>query len=158
MCMERGRPPRATRHEACRRVRDGPTAAGAEPHCRLLTERLRALRGGGVTGFACSPARPDSALVVTGRGFGHVDFARPARGAADAERGAGKKRSRLDHRPEAEAARAALPGQNARVLPLEDPLLFLGYVDEKAALVVECPWSRALEAAPEPIFRRPYGA
>ena len=124
----------------------------SRPHCEALSERVRLMKGR-VSGFAPHPELASSVVAFTESGFCHVDFSKPVKASVggDSERKRKRNRNQLD-------VRCCLPGQNVRVLPLEDPCLHMSFLSGDAALIVECPWTRALQSAPEPIFRRSYAA
>ena len=124
----------------------------SRPHCEALSERVRLMKGR-VSGFAPHPELASSVVAFTESGFCHVDFSKPVKASngGDSERKRKRTRNQLD-------VRCCLPGQNVRVLPLEDPCLHMSFLSGDAALIVECPWTRALQSAPEPIFRRRYAA
>ena len=114
-------------------------------HCKVVSKRLKLLQGT-ITGFACNPAVESSLIAFTGQGLCHVDFSK-----ATPEKRK-KRRVQDEHR----SFEYSLPGQNVRTLPLEDPCLHLSYLSDKAALIIECPWSKALDSVPEPIFKRAF--
>ena len=114
-------------------------------HCKVVSQRLKLLQGT-ITGFACNPAVESSLIAFTGQGLCHVDFSK-----ATPEKRK-KRRVQDEHR----SFEYSLPGQNVRTLPLEDPCLHLSYLSEEAALIIECPWSKALDSVPEPIFKRSF--
>ena len=40
---------------------------------------------------------------------------------------------------------------------MEDPCLFACFLGEASALIVECPWLKALRDVPKPLQRKVYG-
>lgn len=123
----------------------------SRPHCEALSERVRLMKGR-VSGFAPHPTQASSVVAFTESGFCHVDLSKPVKvPGSDSERKRKRSRNQLD-------VRCCLPGQNVRVLPLEDPCLHMSFLNGNAALIVECPWTRALQSVPEPIFRRRYAS
>jgi U3 small nucleolar RNA-associated protein 4 len=90
-------------------------------------------------------------LAHSAGGVAHFDLDAPL--SADA---LDAKRRRGPHKPRPGSA-AAAAGRNGRVLPLESPCLFLGYIGPAAALLVEKPWEDVTAALPDPLYRHKYG-
>ncbi|GBF91380.1 hypothetical protein Rsub_04120 [Raphidocelis subcapitata] len=123
----------------------------SEPLARLLgllpgtIERLSFAPAG----RAGRPAR--SVLAQSAGGVAHFDLEAPLSAEAlDA------KRRRGPHKPRPGSA-AAAAGRNGRVLPLDSPCLFLGYIGPAAALLVEKPWEDVTAGLPAPLYRHKYG-
>jgi WD40 repeat protein len=127
-----------------------PTAWSAD-HSEPLA-RLLALLPGTVEGLSWAPAGGARSLLVrSAGGVAHVELDAPL--SADV---LSAKRRRGPHKPRPGAA-AAAAGRNGRVLGLESPCLFFGYIGRGAALLVERPWEEVAAALPPPLARHKYG-
>ena len=69
------------------------------------------------------------------------------------------KRARHKHKPTAvETNPASAVGLNGRLLLLENPCLFFGFLGPNSALLVERPWQEVLEQLPPPLYKHRYGS
>lgn len=137
-----------------------PTEWSAE-HWGALGKLLGKLLPGTIRGLSFRPAPaaagaaaaagPASVLLHSAGALCHVDMTAPL--STDALSG---KRRRGPAKPRA-GAEATAAGLNGRVLPLESPCLFLGFIGPSSALLVEKPWEEVLAELPPPLYRHRYG-
>lgn len=102
-------------------------------------------------GKGSSGSRGVSLLVRSAGGFCHVDMA--ALLSADVL-SAKRRRGPFKPRP---GSQASAIGLNGRVLPLDSPVLFVGYIGERSALLVERQWEEVVAGLPMPLCRHRYG-
>lgn len=100
----------------------------------------------------CPGAGAPSMLVQSAGGLCHVDLDAPVSADVLSSK---RRRGPVRQRPGAAAAAAGL---NGRVLPLDSPCLFLGYLSPSAALLVERPWEEVIASLPPPLYRHRYGS
>lgn len=112
--------------------------------------KLLALLPGTVERLSFQPGDDGRSLLVqSAGGICHVDVDAPlSANVLSAKRRRAKGRA---------GAAAAAPGLNGRVLPLDSPCLFLGYLAPSAALLVERPWEEVTAGLPAPLYRHKYG-
>ena len=121
-------------------------------HSQQVAKRLNFISGA-VQHVSCVKGKSDTFVMVnTVRGLCFANFSKPIKFAKGKESQHSRKRSRSHG-----LQLAARQGQNPRILPLEDPCLFACFLSEHSALIVECPWLKALKDVPKPIHRKRYG-
>ncbi|QDZ24530.1 WD40 repeat domain-containing protein [Chloropicon primus] len=123
-------------------------------HGQQVARRLKFISGS-IKNMSCLKGEGDKfVLLNTVRGLCFVNFGKPTKelkGKGSSQHP--KKRSRVGYGLQL----AAQEGQNPRILPLEDPCLFATFLGERSALIVECPWLKALRDIPKPLHRKIYG-
>jgi hypothetical protein len=118
-----------------------------------LPERLR-----GMPGHLCALTMDPSlglkaVLAHTQHAVCHLDLT--SRLTADAP--AAPKRRRVNLVQPAGLHGAAGTSKNGRIITLEHPCLFAGYIHAAAALLVERPWDSIMRALPPPLWRHRFG-
>ena len=124
-------------------------------HGQQVAKRLNFISGS-IKNMSCRGDKKDRFVMLnTVRGLCFVNFGKPTKELGVREGGGhqNRKRSRSGHGLQL----AAREGQNPRILPLEDPCLFACFLGEASALIVECPWLKALRDVPKPLQRKVYG-
>jgi U3 small nucleolar RNA-associated protein 4 len=135
-------------------LESGKHAWAASVPGAALPERLRQMPGH-VCALTMDPSRGVAAVLAhTQHAVCHLDLTRPLTGDAPAP----QKRRRVNLVPSAAAvACASKTGSNGRIITLEHPCLFAGYIQPAAALLVERPWDSIMRALPPPLWRHRFG-
>ena len=123
-------------------------------HSEQVAKRLNYISGS-IEHMSCSQGKQDTFVMLnTVRGLCFVNFGRPTKELKmkDTNNVLTRKRKHTYG-----LQLAAREGQNPRILPLEHPCLFACFLGRQSALIVECPWLKALQHVPQPLQRKVYG-
>lgn len=137
-------------------VRNRKRSEWSERNSTRLPQRLLEMPGR-IRQVSFDPSQEQRvAIASSALAFCCIDFARAAEdGVNDGEKPLGK-RKRGPSKPTGPQPTAA--GANMRMIPLHSPCLFMSYVAEGRAFLVERSWEAAFMRKPAPIYRHRYGA
>ncbi|KAK3242493.1 hypothetical protein CYMTET_47817 [Cymbomonas tetramitiformis] len=127
-------------------------------HGRKLPARMLHMPGH-LSGITFHPAPPEGKcplIVHTPAALCHIDVLRAPLDEDAPPAPPPRKRQRKPP-PKGQAFGGGGPGENFRVIPLDDPCLGLMFADSKNVVLVECPWSRCLRGFPAPLYKHVYG-
>ena len=129
-------------------------------HGRQVAKRLGFISSGAIKDMSCKSDGKGNTYVMlnTVRGLCFVNLSKPVKdlpSAGSSEVRRKRARAWVGHTDLLQLA--AREGQNPRILPLEDPCIFACFYGERSALIVECPWIKALRDVPRPLQKKVYG-
>lgn len=132
-------------------VESGQHSWSASALGAALPARLRQMPGH-LCALSMDPTLGLSAVLAhTQHAVCHLDLTRTLTPDAPAA----QKRRRVNLVPAALASSAGR--SNGRIITLEHPCLFAGYIQPHAALLVERPWESIMRALPPPLWRHRFG-
>ena len=121
-------------------------------HGQQVAKRLSFISGS-IQHISCLGGKEDTYVMLnTIRGLCFVNFGKPTKDLKGKDSQHSRKR-----RYNRDLQLAAREGQNPRIVPLEDPCLFACFLGQQSALIVECPWLKALRDVRQPLHRKVYG-